>query len=477
MNGPLRHVAVACMVLFGLLLVNATYLQAVRAENLRERPSNVRSLYQQYERQRGPIVVDGTRIAYSTATDDDALKYLRRYRYGPLYAHATGYYSLFGATAIEREKNEVLSGTAERFFMRRVRSLASGTETQGGSVVLTLDSAAQRAARSGLKGQPGAAVALDPRTGDILAMASTPSYDPNRLAAHDSDKVQNAYDKLDSADGKPLLNRATSEVYPPGSTFKVITAAAALSSESTDYTPASTLPAPKVLDLPLSTSTVQNYAGESCGGGGSLTLAQALRISCNTAFAKLGMQLGDDVLRRQAQKFGFGDTVEMPMETEPSVFPSEVNEPQTAFSAIGQFDVRATPIQMAMVAAGVANNGMVMNPHLINEIKAPDLETVETVRPQEYGRAMPPKAANALAGMMTGVVESGTGTSAQIPGVTVAGKTGTAEPKPEDAWFIGFAPAQNPRVAVAVVVPDSGSTGGSVAAPVARDMMEAVLRR
>ncbi len=475
MNAPLRRVAVACMVLFGLLMVNATYLQGLRAEELQNRQGNVRVLYKEYATKRGPIVVGGTRVAYSTATNDE-LKYLRVYRHGRLYAHATGYYSLFGASAIEQEKDDVLAGTDERFFVQRLVNMATGERRRGGVVELTIDPAAQRAAYSALAGQPGAAVALDPETGDILAMVSTPSYDPNELASHESEKVRRAYERLESAESQPLLNRAISRTYPPGSTFKVVTAAAALSTER--YQPSSVIPAPTVLDLPLTTATLRNYAGESCAGGGTLTIRDALRISCNTAFANLGMQLGGQKLRQQARAFGFGHSFEVPMESAESVFPQGLNAPQTAFSAIGQYDVRATPLQMAMVAAAVANDGVVMRPHRVAEVKGPDLSTIDEVRPQEYGRAVSPEVARQLTQMMTLVVEEGTGTSAQIPGVAVAGKTGTAEHgqgNPAHAWFISFAPAQNPQVAVAVVVPNAGTTGSQAAAPVAEDIMRAVL--
>lgn len=475
MNSPLRHVAVACMLLFGLLMVNATYLQAVRAEELRNKPGNVRVLYKEYERKRGPIVVGGKAVAKSKATNDE-LKYRRIYPQGQLYAHATGYYALFSSTGLEQEENDVLAGTDERFFVRRLVDMATGEPPQGGSVVTTLNPAAQRAAFQGLQGREGAAVALDPDTGEILAMVSTPTYDPSRLASHESEKVEQAYNQLESNPSQPLLNRAISETYPPGSTFKVITSAAALSTGR--YTPSSVLPAPQVLDLPQTDEMLQNFEGEVCSPTGSMTLAAALELSCNTAFASLGMDLGPQTLREQAKAFGFTESFDVPMETAPSVFSKEsLSKPATAYSAIGQYNVRATPIQMAMVAGAIANDGVVMEPYLVDEIKAPDLQTVEETEPEDYGRAVSPAVADQLTQMMTRVVQQGTGSAAQIPGIAVAGKTGTAEPAPEDAWFTAFAPAQNPQVAVAVVVPNAGTTGGEAAAPIAQDIMEAVLRQ
>ena len=484
MNAPLRRVSIACLALFGLLLLNVNYIQAVKADELRNRPGNARVLIQQYERHRGPILVGGEQVARSTATGDQ-LKYRRRYDNGPLYAPVTGFYSLYGVTGIERAQNDVLNGTDGRLFVRRVVDMLTGKQPKGGAVELTLDAGAQRAAYQGLQssGKRGAAVALNPQTGEILAMASVPSYDPNRLASHDADEVQRDYTTLEQNPSNPLLNRALSSTYPPGSTFKVVTSAAALSSG--EYEPSTRIPAPDSLPLPQSTHAIENFGGSSCAGGGDDTLAHSLQISCNTAFANLGMEVGADALNAQAEKFGLNDQVGVPMQSARSVFPSGMDKAQTALSAIGQYDVRITPLQAAMIAAGVANDGVVMDPYLVSEIKAPDLSTVEKGQPAEYGRAVTPEVANQLTGMMKRVVEAGSGTSAQIPGVEVAGKTGTAQQapgKPPHAWFIGFAPADNPQVAVAVVVESGGNlgseaTGGHVAAPIAKAMMEAVMRR
>lgn len=484
MNRPLRKVAIACLALFGLLLGNATVIQAVRADDLRNRPGNARVLIQQYERHRGSILVGGQRIAYSEKTDDQ-LEYLRVYENGPLYAPATGYYSLYGVTGIERSLNDVLNGTDGRLFVRRVVDMLTGQQPKGGAVQLTLQPGAQRAAYQGLRnsGKQGAAVALDPKTGEILAMASVPSYDPNVLAAHDATELQDAYDGLDQDPAQPLLNRALSGVYPPGSTFKVVTSAAALSSG--EYESSTQVPAPDTLPLPQSTHAIQNFGGSSCSGTGEMTLAQALQISCNTAFANLGIELGAETLGEQAELFGLNDQVNVPMPAAESVFPDGMDDAQTALSAIGQYDVRISPLQAAMIAAGVANDGVVMNPYLVREIKAPDLSTIETGQPEEYGEAVSPEVAGQLTEMMKLVVAAGSGTAAQIPGVEVAGKTGTAQHAPgkaPHAWFIGFAPADDPQVAVAVVVESGGNlgseaTGGEVAAPIAKAVMEAVMQR
>lgn len=475
MNAPLRRVAIAFLVLFGLLLVNVTYIQGVQADSLRDKPTNARVLVQQYQHDRGEIVVSGKPIATSKPTDD-RLKYLRTYADGPLYAPATGYYSLFGATGIERESDDVLAGTDDRFFVRRLMDLVTGKQPRGGTVVLTLDEQAQRTAYEDLAGKHGAVVALDPRTGAILALASRPSYDPNKLASHDAGKVRDAYDALSHDEDQPLLDRAIGQTYPPGSTFKIVTAAAALSTGK--YDPSTTIPAPNALPLPQSTHSLHNFEGETCGNGETTTLADAVRMSCNTGFAKLGMTIGADTLQSQAEKLGLNDRFQIPMTSAESVFPKDIDEAQTALSAIGQYNVRVTPLQGAMVASAVANDGVMMKPHLVKEIKGPNLSTIEKTKPEEYGEAFTPEVASQLTDMMKLVVADGTGTAAQIPGVEVAGKTGTADHGAEEphAWFISFAPADDPQIAIAVLVEDGGQ-GGIAAAPIAKDVMEAVLNK
>lgn len=486
MNKPLRRVAVAVLLLFGLLLLNVNVLQVVRADDLRNDERNSRVLLRTYAQERGSIaVVDGserTVLARSVETDGP-LKYLRRYPGGSTFAHVTGFYSLvYGRTAIEREADEVLSGEDSRLFVERLSDVVTGRAPAGGSVVLTIDAAAQRAAADAMAGKRGAVVALDPRTGAILAMVSTPSYEPERLSSHDPAEIRAYYEELTSRDDDPLLNRAISQTYPPGSTFKVITAAAALAG---DTTPETLIDSPRELDLPQTQQNLRNFGGSSCTGPRS-TLADALRISCNTAFGALGLSLGEQALREQAEAFGIGDSsLEIPVGVAPSVFPSELSPPSLAQTAIGQFDLRVTPLQMAMVAAGVANDGVVMTPYLVREVQAPDLARLDLAKPEQYRRATSPEVADELTTMMRLVVERGSAVRAQIPDVSVAGKTGTAQNapgRPPHAWFIGFAPTDDPAVAIAVVVENGGdlgseATGGAVAAPIARDVMRAVLRR
>jgi peptidoglycan glycosyltransferase len=389
----------------------------------------------------------------------------------------TGYYSLFyGATAIENAENEILSGTSDKLFVKRLSDYFTGRTPQGGAVVLTLDNQVQQAAYNALAGKQGAVVALDPQTGAILALASAPSYDPSPLASHRARTARQAYRSVAHDPASPLLDRAISQTYPPGSTFKVVTAAAALSSGR--FHPSTQLPAPNQLSLPQTTHKLQNFQGEQCGGGGRISLADALRVSCNTAFGGLGLRLGADALAKQAHAFGFGSSLSIPMDVAPSVFPSNIPAPQVAFSAIGQFSDAVTPLQMAMVAAGVANHGVVMRPYLVAKTLAPDLSTLSVTQPHELGRAVSPGVATDLTHMMQAVVTSGTGTAAQLPGISVAGKTGTAENVPGQrthAWFICFAPAKDPQVAIAVLV-ENGGIGGQTAAPIAKRVMEAILR-
>jgi len=475
MNAPLRKVAVAALVMFAALLVNANWVQVGEARSLKDNPHNVRVLLNEYKNRRGPIVVDGRAVAQSKKSNDQ-YKYLRTYPGGAEYAPITGYYSIrVGATGIEQAENDILSGSSDKLFVRRLSDYFTGRQPQGGAVQLTIDSAAQQTAYQAMSGKRGAVVALNPRTGAILAMVSTPSYDPTPLAVHDPAAIQQSYNALLHDPASPLLNRAISQTYPPGSTFKVITTAAALSSGR--FTPQSTLPAPNQLSLPETTHKLQNFQGETCGGGGQITLTRALTISCNTAFGALGLKLGAPALQKQAEAFGFGQRFTVPMLTAASNIDGNAPPPQVAFTAIGQYSDAVTPLQMAMVAGGIANGGVVMKPHLVQRTLGPDLSTLSVTDPSELGRAVEPSVASELTRMMESVVSSGTGTAAQIPGVTVAGKTGTAENQPGQpthAWFIAFAPAEHPRVAVAVIV-EHGGTGGVAAAPIARQVMQAVL--
>ncbi|HVT21327.1 MAG TPA: penicillin-binding protein 2 [Mycobacteriales bacterium] len=484
MNRPLKHVAIAALLMFAALLVNANVVQVGQASSLRANPHNVRVLYSEYSRQRGPIVVAGQDIARSVKTHD-SLKYLRTYPGGPAYAPVTGYYSLVvGASGIEQAEDPILSGSDDRLFLHRIADEITGRTPRGGSVVLTLDPKAQQAAFQGLQGVKGAAVALDPKTGAILALATSPSYDPSVLSLHNSKAINRNYKRLLHDAGNPLVNRAIAETYPPGSLFKIVTASAAFGTGRFD--PDTRIPTPTQLKLPQTNVFLRNFGGESCGSGGTDTIADAFRISCNTAFAGLGLKIGVHTLAEQAKAFGIGESLSIPMRVAPSQFNGDANRPNTALSAIGQYDDAVTPLQAAQIAAAIANGGVEMKPYLVSEVRGTNAEVLSRTQPQELRRAVSPQVADQVRSLMELVVRSGTGTAAQIPGITVAGKTGTAEHGltsehlPPEAWFVSFAPADNPRVAVAVLVEDGGSlgsdaTGGQVAAPIAKAVMCAVL--
>lgn len=481
MNTPLRRLATMALVMFVVLTGAATWVQVIQAPRLNNDARNARVLYREFGSARGPIVVGGTAVA-SSARVDDPFNYQRSYAEGDLYSAVTGFFSIAnGRSQLELAENDALTGRGDQLFFSRVRDLLTGRSPEGAAVETTLNAAAQQAARAGLGDQQGAVVALDPTTGAILADVSTPGFDPNLLAVHDTQAAADAYSTLAAADGNPLRPNTTLERYPPGSTFKLVTAAAAL--ESGEYGPDTLIASPRTLTLPGTTATIQNFGGSSCGGE-QVTLADALRVSCNTAFAQLGMDLGDDAIREQAEAFGFNETgLTVPLDVVSSVFPGDLGLPETAQSAIGQRDVQATPMQMAMVAAAIANGGTLMRPYLVQAVRAADLSLVSQAQPEVYRRPMTQANAAALRDMMVGVVESGTGKAARISGVTVAGKTGTAqtvEGQAPHAWFVAFAPAEAPRVAVAVMVEHGGSmgneaTGGAVAAPIARAVIRAVL--
>jgi penicillin-binding protein A len=484
MNRQLRHVAIAALVMFAALLINSNFVQVVDASSLRANPHNVRVLYGEYSNQRGPIEVAGKDIARSVKTND-ALKYLRTYPGGAAYAPVTGYYSLvIGASGIEQAEDTILAGTDNRLFIKRLSDEITGRTPQGGSVELTLNPKAQQAAYQGLHGVRGAVVALNPTTGAILALATSPSYDPSTLSTHNSRQINRTYHQLLHTKNDPLIDRATSETYPPGSLFKIVTASAAFTSGR--FTPSTVVPAPSALKLPLTTTFLHNFGGESCGNGKTDTISDAFRISCNTAFAGIGIKVGINALADQAKAFGVGSSLSVPLPVAASQISADANVPNTALSAIGQYDDALTPLQAAMIGAAIANHGVEMQPYLVAQTEAPDASVLSRTTPRVLRRSVSPKVAAQVTSMMELVVQSGTGTAAKIPGITVAGKTGTAQhgtPAQHlapDAWFVSFAPAQHPTVAVAVLVEDGGSlgsdaTGGAVSAPIARSVMCAIL--
>jgi peptidoglycan glycosyltransferase len=492
MNASIRRVAMTVLLLFGALFINLNYLQVVKAQELATHSLNRRQLVAEYETERGRILIgDGAQthpIAESIKTEGE-FKYQRRYDPGQLYAHITGFTSpLVGRTQIEQAFNEALTGRLREALARNFFDWLAGRQRAGDDVHVTVREEVQQTARDALGDREGAVVALEPGTGAILGMWSSPTYDPNDLASHDFDSVNSAWEELRTRRSQPLLNRAISETYPPGSTFKLVTAAAALEN---GISPDRTFPDPGRLDLPETSASIGNFGGSLCNGGQPLTLVQAMTVSCNTTFAQLGLDLGPEALANQAARFGFNTPWEfqLPQLAESQV-PSDLDPPATAQSAIGQRDVRATPLQMAMIAAAIANDGVLMTPRIVDRVEDTSGRIIREFGPQELelpdqpnGQTVSRGTAETLQAMMENVVTAGSGTSAAISGVRVAGKTGTAqtaEGRPPTVWFVGFAPADDPVVAVAVVVPDGGgvgseATGGAVAGPIASAVMQAAL--
>ncbi len=466
-----------------LLLANLTYLQVFEASSLNNRADNKRSLFKQYDIDRGAIIVSGQPVAYSDKTTG-RFKYERRY-VSPAFTHPVGYLSsIYGVAGVEQSENPLLSGAADALAVDRLRQLLDGGARRGGSVELTLAGAAQQLAYQLLGSRIGSVVAIDPRTGKILVSASSPSFDANLLATTNAKTMQKSWNKLIADPTQPLLNRAFGETWAPGSTFKLIVAAAALESGQYDLT--TKIPAPAQYQVPGSSRKISNWQNAPCSASGEVTLEEALAISCNTAFARLGVELGETRILKTAKAFGFSENFSLAGASR-STFPADLSNIELALSALGQFDVQATALQMALVAAGIGNEGVVMQPKLINRTFAPNLTVLSQADSDVFNRAINPTTAAALTQMMVRVVTAGTGTAAQIANTSVAGKTGTAQTKPgftPHAWFIGFAPADAPKVAIAVVLaggePAIGGAGSEIsgnqlAAPIAQKVLVELL--
>ncbi|MFF3174123.1 peptidoglycan D,D-transpeptidase FtsI family protein [Streptomyces sp. NPDC057900] len=482
MNKPLRRIAIFCGVLIFALLARTNYLQYVKADELNTRDENRRVRIERYAHERGDIIVDGGKaVTGSKETKDSDFKYKRVWQDGPMWAPVTGYSSqAFDATQLEKLEDGILTGNDDQLFFDRTMSMFTGDKKQGGNVVTTLNSAAQKAAFTGLGNKKGAVAALDPQTGAILALASTPSYDPSTFAGN-SDKDSKAWQALQKDKDKPMLNRALRETYPPGSTFKIVTAAAAL--ENGLYTDIdSKTKSPVPFRLPQTSQDLPNEGSIQCE---NVSLREALRISCNTVFGKISDDLGNQKMIDQADKFGFNKDIFTPVRATASIYPKDV-PPQNAMAGIGQASNRATPLQMAMVASAVANDGKLMQPYMVAKRQSPSLDDIYTHEPEQLSQPLSGENAQKLQEMMKTVVESGTGGNAKIPGVTVGGKTGTAQhglgnSENPYAWFISYAKTDSGSpVAVAVVVEDSKATrddisGGGLAAPIAKKVMQAVI--
>ncbi|MEU1502353.1 penicillin-binding transpeptidase domain-containing protein [Streptomyces sp. NPDC005732] len=482
MNKTIRRAAVFTLLLVLALLVRATWVQFYDGRALADDKNNRRNAIEQYAHPLGNIIVAGNAITGSAQTKGGDLRYKRTYTDGSLYAAVTGFSSqVFGATQLEGVYRDLLDGTDNR--LKNPLDTVTDKRADPGDVVTTIDPDVQKAAYRALGGKKGGAVAVDPRTGRILAAVSTPSYDPSLLSAGDSA----AWTKLTKDADKPMTNRALRQPLPPGSTFKLVVAAAAL--EDGLYPDVDTKTAsPNPYTLPGTTTVLKNESASAPCANAPIRVA--LQYSCNNVFAKMAVDLGQDKLRAMAEKFGFNDaSQDVPVRAYPSVYPSGMDKSSTALTGIGQFDVTATPLQMAMVSAAIENGGKLVSPHMVAQTSDSGGNVVENYDDRTVTKqVVSSSTAEQLQSAMRTVVEDGTGTNARIAGATVGGKTGTAQhgennSKTPYAWFTSYAKSDSngKEVAVAVMVEQSDAarsevSGNGLAAPVARAMMRAALK-
>jgi len=496
MNRAIRRISIASLAMFVLLMINVNYLQVFRVNSLASVSYNARVFSEQLKNWRGEIIAAGDQgngpekiVARSNLIKGGFYK--RFYPAGRVYAPITGYNSIlgstspFGRTGIEQAENKYLAGTAPSLAVYNLKGLFTGKPKQGASVYLTISPKAQAAAYTALAaiGKPAAAVAINPRSGAILAMASYPSFNPNSYTTLDSGKLAKVDKRIRSNPDQPLVNRAINVTFPPGSTFKLITSSAAFATHKVKDQNSS-IPAPRFYRLPGSHSTLANDAGAPCGNGHP-PIQFALTVSCNTAFAKLGVTVGGSALHSMANAYGFNNSkLTIPLPVSASAYPALTDPAQIALSSIGQFNDTETPLQEAMVAAAIANGGTMMRPYLVAQIKAPDQSTVQTAQPAVLAHPISPAVAGYLTTMMTSVTQDPSGTAyatagPQATSIVIAGKTGTAQNgvnnfHPDDAVFTCFAPAVNPRIAVGVIVKGGGfSADGD--APIAVKNIQAYL--
>jgi peptidoglycan glycosyltransferase len=476
-NGPVRRLSVGLFASFFALLIAVTWIQVIHADALKADPRNTRPILADRGKERGLIVtIDGTVLARSIEDPDDPRSFVRDYPEGEPFAHVVGYTSfLVGSSGLEGAYAQELRSKVD-LTISDVVTVILGRDLRPESLESTIDAGLQRAAFEALGGLKGAVFALDPKTGAVLASVSSPSYDQESLLGGDT---QENWDALLADPDSPLSDRATKEIYAPGSSFKTVVASAGI--DTGEVEPGTVFPDPEEYDLPGSTATISNAGGGVCNDGESITLLQAFVVSCNTTFADLSVRLGAEEIGITAEALGFNTDIPFPWTVPQAAYPvDELSEDPAALaqSGIGERDVRAAPLHMAMVAAAIANQGVTPTPYLVNRIFDADGNTVETFEPSPLGRAMAPETASVMTEMMERVVTEGTGRAAAVPGVRVAGKTGTSM-GPEglpNPWFIGFAPVEDPTIAIAVFLeasPELGesATGGGVAAPIAGDLI------
>jgi penicillin-binding protein A len=486
MNKAILRISLACLAMFVLLLLNINYVQAFEGASLANKPLNGRTFDEQFSYERGPILAngDGTnlKIAYSNL---ETHQYYRVYPQGPEYAPITGFHTIFSNTGVEGAENGFLAGNDPRLAVHNFTSLLTGKSKQGATVALTISPTAQNAAYRGLQtdgGHPAAAVAMNPLTGAILAMASVPTFNPNKLTALNGPPVDSAYNRLVHDTAQPLLNRAVTPNFPPGSSFKIVTSSAAYT-RGLLKNPQTTVPAPTILRLPNG-NFLHNDGDEVCGDGNPQVI-QAFWLSCNTAFAKLGIRLTAPVLRDQAELFGVNKTFNIPFPVTPGSFPTDsgwTDPSLTAFSAIGQFDDEMSPLQEAMFSAAIADGGKLMSPYMVQQVIAPGLAVIQNASPTTFSQAVSPQVAGDVKAMMLQVTQNPAGTAFATAGpqatggIVIYGKTGTAEngvnnSATNDAVFTCFVLGPKP-IAIGVIV-KGGGFGAAAAAPIAVQIIRA----
>jgi peptidoglycan glycosyltransferase len=486
-NRSIRRLGIGIMVLYLALFAKLNWIQVVDAPNLAANPLNTAEIRQSFNRPRGAITTaDGALLAQSVPNPDTSSEFerVRVYPEGDLFGQVTGYFSFnYGSSGLERQYSDQLSGQTFEQQIKGLGDLFVAEETVG-NMTVSVRKDLQQVARDQLGDRAGSVVAIDPRSGELLAFWSFPTYDPNALSVTDLTEATTAWSLFNLDPAQPLRAHMYQDRYFPGSTFKVVTGSAGLQSGTVTndepvYPPASSY-TPAQTNLPI-----RNFGGSTCGGA----LPRILQVSCNSAFAQMGAEtIGPQFMVQGAEGFGFNRDVPIDMPAPArSVFPTDVvnNPPKLAQASIGQNDTSSTPLQMAMVAAGVANDGTIMTPHLMTEIRDSQGELVERYEPKAWLNPLSPENAATMRGDMIGVVQGGTARGLQIPGFEVGGKTGTAQlgtdPPRSHTWIIGFAgpPGQPATVAVAVVVLNQGvgndETGGVIAAPIAKAVMEAAL--
>ncbi|MBG6084723.1 peptidoglycan D,D-transpeptidase FtsI family protein [Zhihengliuella flava] len=487
MNQAIRNVWIAVMVFFLAIMGSLSYIQFVAADELNSNPLNRRQLYQDFDLARGAILVNGNPVAESVESDG-SFEYQRVYHDPELYSHLTGFYSLaHGSTHLESSLNDWLTGQGDSQFFNRMMNLFSGSSNEGASVELTIDGELQREIYDILPdGVQMSAIVTEVKTGDIKAMVSKPSYDTNLLAVHNTQQAATNMEELTAQAGlSPYTNPALGHLAAPGSTFKIIDLVAGL--ESGEYDLEGEYDNPQEITLPGSTATMSNFGQGICSQRETATLEFIVAQSCNTPFAEMAQKVGADQMQETAERFGFGQPVSIPLRTATSVFPSDMNDAQLSQAAIGQFDVKATPLQMNMVAMGIANDGVIMQPNLIDQIIAPDLQVLEDPQPEEFSTVTSPEVANDVTELMRAPLDGGTASAADVPGLDVAAKTGTAQTGIEDeetgeelvnSWITGFAPADDPQYAITIVAEKIDyETGHTLTSPNMKKILEAVFNQ